>query len=348
MIRLNKGDRIAVVSLSSGILGEEFCRHQLELGAERLRTLGLEPVFGTHALKGFDYLQAHPEKRAADLIEAFRDSSVQGILCAIGGDDTYRLAPVLFTPEGKAAIRENPKFFMGYSDTTVNHFMLHRLGVPTFYGMSFLTCFADLGEEILPYSLASFERVFTDQPFRYVPSEKWYEERTEFSREELGKNRIAHPETRGFELLRGSAVFEGHLLGGCLESIYDLLVGERYPGEEIVNERYHIVPSNDELYGAILFLETSEERPTPDKLREMLSVFRERGMLDHLAGIWVGKPQDEVYYEEYKDIYREIVPEEIPILYNLPFGHAYPKMLIQYGAWAKTDAVRQEIVIERL
>lgn len=348
MIQLKKGDRIAVVSLSLGILGEEFCSHQLELGTERLRALGFEPVFSEHALKGVDFLHAHPEKRAEDLIRAFQDPSVQGILCAIGGDDTYRLAPHLFTAEGKAAIRDNPKFFLGYSDSTVNHLMLHRLGVPTFYGMSFLTCFADLGEQILPYSLASFQQILTDRPFRYAPSDTWYEERTEFSRDQLGKNRIAHPETRGYELLQGNPVFEGHLLGGCLESIYELLVGERYPEEAILNERYHILPPNDEFEGAILFLETSEERPTPEKVREMLSVFRDRGMLDSLSGIWVGKSQNEVYYEEYKEVYRSVVPSEIPILYNLPFGHSYPKMLIQYGARAKTDADRQEIVIERL
>lgn len=30
--KLQKGDKVAVVSLSSGMLGEEFCRHNLEIG----------------------------------------------------------------------------------------------------------------------------------------------------------------------------------------------------------------------------------------------------------------------------------------------------------------------------
>lgn len=42
---LKTGDKVAIVSLSSGILGEESCLHQLNLGKKRLRELGLEPVF---------------------------------------------------------------------------------------------------------------------------------------------------------------------------------------------------------------------------------------------------------------------------------------------------------------
>ena len=33
--RLNKGDKVAIVSLSSGILGEQFVVHELDLGVKR-------------------------------------------------------------------------------------------------------------------------------------------------------------------------------------------------------------------------------------------------------------------------------------------------------------------------
>ena len=35
--KLQKGDKIAIVSLSSGIMGEDFCRHELEIALNRLR-----------------------------------------------------------------------------------------------------------------------------------------------------------------------------------------------------------------------------------------------------------------------------------------------------------------------
>ena len=89
--------KIEIVSLSRGILGETFVRHELELGLKRLEEMGVEVVFSPNALMGLDYISAHPEARADDLISAFQDDSVDMILCAIGGDDTYRLLPYLFS-----------------------------------------------------------------------------------------------------------------------------------------------------------------------------------------------------------------------------------------------------------
>ena len=92
--KLRKGDKVAIVSLSSGMLGEEFCSHNIEIGVKRLKEYGLEPVFMPNALKGIEYLQTHPQARAKDLKDAFLDNSIAGIICAIGGDDTYRLLPI--------------------------------------------------------------------------------------------------------------------------------------------------------------------------------------------------------------------------------------------------------------
>ena len=88
--------KLAIVSLSAGVLGEDFVKHELEIGLKRLTDLGLEVSFMPNALKGIDYLKQHPEARAADLLQAFRDPEIDMILCAIGGDDTYRLLPYLF------------------------------------------------------------------------------------------------------------------------------------------------------------------------------------------------------------------------------------------------------------
>ena len=60
----------------------------------------------------------------------------------------------------------------------------------------------------------------------------------------------------------------------------------------------------------------------------------------------VGKPIDEKYDEEYKDIWREAVNDpELPILYNVNFGHATPRAILPYGAAARADANKQEIVL---
>ena len=127
---------VAIVSLSNGIIGEPSVQFEVEIGLSRLKEYGLNVRFMPHALKGLDYVRAHPEKRAEDLLQAFRDPKIDMILCAIGGDDTYRLLPYLFD-HNELADAVTDKVFLGFSDTTINHLMLHKVGLRTFYGQAF-------------------------------------------------------------------------------------------------------------------------------------------------------------------------------------------------------------------
>lgn len=245
--KLRKGDRVAIVSLSSGMLGEDFCSHNIEIGVKRLKEYGLEPVFMPNALKGIEYLKAHPEARAKDLKDAFLDDSIAGIICAIGGDDTYRLLPYLMEDaEFIEAVASNPKLFTGFSDTTINHLMFYKLGLSTYYGPNFICDLGEIADEMLPYSRKAFESYLEGNEYsEIISSDIWYEERTDFSRAAIGTDRIAHKEERGFELLQGSEVFQGELLGGCLESLYDILTATRYADEKAVCGKYGLFPEEN-------------------------------------------------------------------------------------------------------
>ena len=140
--------KIGIISLSSGMLGEAFVAHERELGLRRLQELGLEVVYLPNALKGLDYLDQHPEARAEDLLAAFSDPSLDLILCAIGGLDSYRLLPALFA-EQQLEQALTSKIFLGFSDTTINHLMLQKLGLPSFYGQAFLPDICELAPEML-------------------------------------------------------------------------------------------------------------------------------------------------------------------------------------------------------
>ena len=343
---LRKGDKIAIVSLSSGMLGDEFCRHDIELGVRRLGDFGLEAVFMPNALKGSEYISAHPEKRAEDLKAAFLDDRIGGIITAIGGDDTFRTLPFLMEDaEFISAVREHPKLFTGFSDTTTNHLMFHRLGLQTVYGPCFICDLAELADDMLPYTKAAFGNLFKPvSEWSVTPSEYWYEERTDFSPAAIGTDRVRHREERGFELLQGAPVFDGGLLGGCLDSLSDMLTGDRYPEEKDIIARYTVFPSAEEWHGKVLFIETCEEQPEPDVFRRYLGNLRAAGVFADISGMIVGKPHDERYYEEYKAILTEAVGNsELPILFNVNFGHACPRTALPYGAKCTVDAARQTI-----
>lgn len=58
-------ENIAIVSLTSGTIGEEFVKHDIEI--KRLSDLGMNVKFMPHALKGIEYAKKHLTDRAVDV-----------------------------------------------------------------------------------------------------------------------------------------------------------------------------------------------------------------------------------------------------------------------------------------
>lgn len=345
MKKLEIGNKVAIVSLSSGMLGEENFDFLLKQGIKRIKEFGLVPVFMNNSLKGIHYIKENPSKRADDLKQAIYDDSIKAIICAIGGDDSYRTLPYLMDdPLFISKIKSNQKIFLGFSDSTINHLMFYNLGMRTFYGQSFICELCELENEMLPYSKKAFSSLFTGN-FDLHSSEFWYEERKEFTKSQLGIDRIKHKEIRGIEVLQGSGTIEGNLLGGCLDSIYEILSGTRYKDQKEVCEKYELFPPEEEWKGKILFIETSEEKPNAILYRKQLNSLKDHGVFKNISGILVGKPQDEVNYELYKKLLIEIVDNKmLPILYNLNFGHALPRACFPYGSKVKIDLNHKDIM----
>lgn len=147
-------------------------------------------------------------------------------------------------------------------------------------------------------------------------------------------------------MLRGSGQITGRLLGGCLDSLYDILSGTRYPDEKEVTEKYHLFPSLNEWQDKIMFIETSEEKPNPELYRKMLLALDAEGIFSAISAILVGKPQAEAFYDEYKQILLEITDSyQLPILTNVNFGHAYPRTALPYGGETQVDFDRKAITL---
>ena len=334
---------IAIVSLSSGIAGEPFVRFEVEIGLRRLREFGLNVTFMPNALKGIEYIKEHPEKRAEDLLNAFRDPEIDIIFCTIGGDDTYRLLPYLFDHH-ELADAVSRKVFLGFSDTTVNHFMLHKVGLPTFYGQAFLPDICELGPQMHPYTQRYFEELITTGSIsRVTPSDVWYKERTLFTPDQAGIPLPALP-NQGFELLQGAPVFSGRILGGCIDTIYDMFDGERYADMPLLCEKYGLFPDAADWKNRILLLESSEEKPSPEKYRKALEYLKQKGVFGAVSGILAGKPMDETYAEEYQQLLLETVDHPgLPIVFNLNIGHAMPRCILPFGIDATVDTLKQTI-----
>lgn len=317
---LERGDKVAMVSLSSGSIGEPERIHKYHIAKKRLlEEFGLELVAMPHSLKGKDFIYEHPESRVEDLMMAFKDDSIKGIICAIGGDDTIRTLPYIDFD----VIRNNPKIFMGYSDTTVNHLMMNKAGIVSFYGP---TITVEFGEyvKMFDYTKKAFLDILFDDKDKYEieSSGSWSDDFVPWKEENVNIGKKLRPEEHGFEVLQGSGYIEGQLLGGCID-VFPMCVGTE------------IWPTLEEWEGKILLIETSEEKPSPDLIKYSLRNLGAQGILSVIKGIVVGKPQDEEYYEEYKEVYKKVLreykQEELPVLYNVNIGHALPTGILPLG-----------------
>ncbi|AWX42542.1 LD-carboxypeptidase [Metamycoplasma cloacale] len=345
-MKLNKKDLIAIISLSSGILGEQFCDHQRVIGEKRLKEMKLNFIYTPNALKGVSYIDENPDKRAEDLIWSFENKDVKAILCALGGFDTYRTVNnILSNKENILKLRSNFKFFIGYSDTTINHLMLTLLGIKSYYGIAYLTCIAELDKQMLKYTKRSFKSLFQDKEITYKPARYWYKERTDFSIKQINISREKFKEKHGFELLQGQSKFQGILTGGCLETIASLLDKENNYKAYEVNKKWHLFDETCDFKNKVLLLETSEEKPQPMIVKQMLELIESTNVFRVANGVIIGKPQDEQYYDEYKSVYKEFFSKypQLPVLYNINIGHAYPKMLLEINGLIKIDAEKQTI-----
>lgn len=335
---LQKGDRVAVVSLSAGTLGEPWAIHKYHIAKERLeRDYGLEVTAMPNALRGRQYLYEHPEARAADLMQAFSDPSIRAVFSAIGGDDTIRLLPYIDFD----VLRRDPKIFTGFSDTTTNHMMMHKAGLCSYYGANIMTNFSEY-VRINDYTASAIrDTLFEPKPTLEIPSSPyWYDDEDEkiwWDEKNIDTLRQYHPEQIGYEILQGSGAVEGELLGGCADVFIELLGTILWP-------------SPDDWAGKILFVETSEEDMSCNCLAWLLRNLAAQGLFDVLRGIIVGKPARRSKYEPYKEVWRRVVGfeaghPELPILYNVNFGHAEPICVLPIGVRCRLDADRRTLTL---
>lgn len=335
--KLEPGDKVAAISLSWG--GPGLFPHRYEAGKRQFEeAFGVTLVETPHALQSASWLEENPQARAEDLMRAFRDPSIKAIVSTIGGDDSIRLLPYL----DLEVIRSNPKIVMGYSDTTITHVACFAAGLVSFYGPAIMAGFGENGG-LFPYMVDSVRKtLFSAGPVGVVEPnlDGWTAEFLDWAEPENQSRRRNLNLSGGWNYLQGEGTSRGHLIGGCLE-VLDWLRGTTiWPGAEVWQD-------------AILFLETSEEAPSPLIVLRVLRAFAALGILNRLSGILFGRPGGNVPRErfgEYDEVILQVVAEEeglkeLPIVTGMDYGHTDPMFVLPYGVQAEIDCERQRFAI---
>ncbi|MGA0568552.1 S66 family peptidase [Rathayibacter sp. KR2-224] len=334
------GDRVAILSPAFAAPAVSEAVH--EQAMRRLtEATGLVPVeYPTTRQLG-----ASAEARAADVTAAFGDPTIKAVLATIGGDDQITVVPHIDAD----VLAANPKPFLGYSDNTNLHNLLWSLGVPSFYGGSTQVHLGpgphldDVHELSLRAALLDGGVIELTEPGESEDfGRPWTDPR---ALSEFGAREPSEPWTWAGP----SAVVEGRTWGGCIEVIDQIAVADR-------------MPSAEDLAGAILLLETSEELPPADEVKRWVRALGERGVLEQVAGVLVARPPvselnssvpgpDE--RARLRAAQRDTIIEQVTrynpdavVCVGVPFGHTRPQWIVPYGRTIRLDGERRTVTAD--
>ena len=231
---------------------------------------------------------------------------------------------------------------MGFSDTTITHIACFNAGLVSFYGPSIMAGFAENGG-MFPFMVdAVRDSLFSSAPLGNLKpnTDGWTVEQLDWGVPENQLRKRSLTPSTGWKFLQGAGIWNGHLIGGCLE-VLDFLRGTDF------------WPASESWNGAILFLETSEDAPPPFVLKYVLRSYAAMGILKNLSGILFGRPGGNISperFKEYDGALHQVITEEdgladMPIITHMDFGHTDPMFVLPYGVKAEINCETQQFRI---
>ena len=319
--KLKEGDTIALISLSGGRAGDEDMLYRYEIGKQRLEEIwGVHVITTPNALAGSKFLYEHPEARGQDLMWAMQNKEIKGIICMMGGDDSYRVFPYIDVN----VIKNNPKVFMGYSDITSWMAVFAKAGIRAYYGPNLLTPIAQ------PVALDNYSKeaitkcLFSTKIIGDVPACSEY---TKIEWRNVDKNEIEWVNNTGYRLVQGNGVVRGKIFGGCAGPLRQIMGTEFFPSQDFFKD-------------CIIMLEIGLPYRSALAGLHDLRALDAAGMFKYAAGLIIGQLSDEEENVLVKFLKYEAHREDIPVLSNMDFVHRTPMTVIPMGAMAEIDCNR--------
>jgi muramoyltetrapeptide carboxypeptidase len=252
------------------------------------------------------YLAGEDKARAAAIMEAFSDKSIDGIFAARGGYGCLRLLPHL----NFDTIRRNPKVFVGYSDLTVLLLSIYKeCGFVTFHGPMPAV---EFGRRLRDYTVRHFFGAIEEPdpigPIRKPARYRW--------------GKINSGRARGI-IIGGNLSLMARMVGsGFLPSFKNRIVFL----EDTEEEPYRL-----DAYLAQLFMSTDITKASGFIIGEMT---RTEARYGHIKG-WSAERVIKDYFSRLKQ----------PVITGFPCGHGREKITIPIGVRAQIDADKKTVEI---
>lgn len=312
--RLQAGDEIRVIAPSSSF--SRLTERGIDLAQKRLTDLGFNITFSEHIYEEDILGSSSIMSRVKDLHEAFADENVKGILSAIGGFNSNELLPYL----DFELIKRHPKIFCGYSDiTALCNAITAKTKILTYVGPHFSSFQM---EELQEYQTQTFLQAVTEEKtFSVKASDTWSQD------EWYLPNPVRNLHENTWKIYSHSTPVTGICFGGNLGT-FQLLLGTRF------------LPKLEQ---SIIFVENAEEDDYHDFARGLSALLQ---IVKHPKALLIGRfpKETEVTEERLLAILAKYpVLREIPVIYDMNFGHTQPIFTIPIGDQVTVDTELQKL-----
>lgn len=314
--RLKQNDEIRIIAPSRTLdcVGG-FAANQT--AQEKLTQLGFKVTFGNHVsgmtLDGTNSIS----ERIDDIHAAFSDPNVKAIQTVIGGFTSNELLPYLDFD----LIANNPKIICGFSDfTALANAITAKTGLVTYYGPAYITL--KMLDKAGAYQDNAFMQALTQKHYELRPSQTWSSDEWFLS----DSKRTFYP--TAWKVYTSGRV-HGQTIGGNVNTLF-LLAG---------------TPYQPDFEDKIILLEFSDDGETWLDFSRLLAQVLQ--LAKRPRALLLGRFPKTSQMTEQRLLYildKFPILKEIPVMYDLDFGHTQPIFTIPLGqeVWLDTD----ELVIK--
>lgn len=323
---LKEGATIGVTAPSSGLRLEQ---HDLiNQACNQLKNKGYQIICGDTIWTQNKAKSAVAVKRAAEFQAMMNDHSIDAIYPLKGGELLIELLELIDFQTVKN------KWVIGFSDISLLLLAITlNTAIATAHGTNILNLRGELDE-----TTAMWLPVLSTK----AGSSVLQKSSTKFQKEWDSEKSFPHVFN-----LTGDTVWkttsesnmEGRLLGGCIDVIRHL-VGTPYGDVKAFRKNYI------EGEPIVWFLENCELSTTD--LRRSLVQMKLAGWFENCSGILFGRSNANHPVNNYtiEDVYDELAEElQIPIIYDVDFGHVPPQLTLINGAYGEVKVRKGEGVI---
>lgn len=329
---LQKDGTIGFVAPSFGCNIEPY-RSSFQNALDRFKELGYGLDLGPNCFEGKGIGISNTPKECAKELMEYYASEKNNVLMSCGGGEL--MCEVLSYMDFEALSKEEPKWYMGYSDNTNFTFLSTTLmDTAAIYG----PCAPAFGMEPWHESLSDAWKLLCGEKDTVTGYELWEKEGGKDEEHPLLPYNVTEPTIiRRFP--DEDVSFSGRLIGGCMDCLVNL-TGTRFDKVKEFTEKY----KED---GFIWFLESCELNVM--SIRRAIWQMKEAGWFSHVKGFLIGRPLcfgEEMFgCDQYQAVTDLLGEYQVPIIMDTDIGHLAPMMPIVSGSTADVKVEGNHIEI---